>query len=202
MRVGREFINKPIFSITDGKHLGSVKDLYLDLETNLLNGLFLGQEGLIKRKARLINREHVAVLGIDAVLVTDSDVVTDDNELVEAQTWLKREDLQGRDVDTAGGTKVGTIGDVLFDEEAKIVGYSLSRVHVTGPVAEHRVILNQAVVDNGGSEGIMTVDLAKAEQPIEKPAEAAEEVTPPEEAEPVVEVEIDEEAPAGEEEQA
>ena len=117
-------------------------------------------------------------MGVDAVLTSESDVVTDDGELLEAQAWLRREELQGREIETAGGTKVGTVGDVFLDEEAAIVGYALARVHVTGPVADRRVVLNDHVLDNGGRDGVMTIDLSKAERPASEPSEAGTEAGP------------------------
>lgn len=184
MRIGNELIGKPVYSITDGRHLGSVKDLYLDLELGTLFGIFLGHEGLIRRKARLIRRDGIAVFGFDAVLATGPDVVTDDSQVIEAQAWLKREDLQGRAINTAGGTRVGTVGDVLIDEEGSIVGYSLARAFVEGPVADRRMIMSEAIVDNGGIEGTMIVNLAKAEQQAEVVEVPAAPDEPPEAGEP------------------
>jgi len=164
MRLGKELIGKPIYSMTDGRQLGNVKDIYLDLKLSRLNGIFLGHEGIFNRKARVIARENIAVFGYDAVLVTDSDVETDNNDTPEVELWIRRENFQGRGIETPGGTKVGTVGDILFDEKAKVVGFSLARVFVAGPVAEKRVVMKDAVADAGGKEGIVTVDLAKAEK--------------------------------------
>lgn len=166
MRKGKELIGKPIFSITDGRDQGSVKDLYLDLDLTLLKGIYLGREGLLSRKVRVIAREYVAVFGIDAILTSDSDVISDNSQLPEVDVWLRRDDLQGREVETAGGTKVGTIGDVLFDEQAMVAGVSLARVHVAGPIAENKILLRSAITDTGGREGAMIVDLSLAEQPL------------------------------------
>jgi uncharacterized protein YrrD len=174
MRVGKELIGKPIYSVTDGRQLGTVKDLYLDLDLGILNGIFLGREGLLNRKARVIPRKNIAILGIDTVLVTGSDVVTDNVEMPEVEMWLRRENLQGRGINTAGGTKVGTVGDVLFDEEAQVVGFALARVFVEGPVAEKRIILKEAVLDAGGKTGVVTIDLSKAEQHGTEPVEPVE----------------------------
>lgn len=168
MRLGKELIGKPIYSMSDGRLLGAVKDLYVDLEFGVLNGIFLGTEGLFSRKTRAIARESIVVFGIDAVLVKDSDVITDSGEQPEVEIWRRREDLNGRGVDTPGGTKVGTVGDVLIDEEARIVGFSLSRVHVAGPIAENKLVLKEAILDNGGVDGVMTIDLAKAERPLDE----------------------------------
>lgn len=181
MRIGKELIGKPIYSVTDGRQLGSVKDLYLNLDLDMLNGLFLGREGIISRKARLITREDITVLGIDSVLVSDSDVVTNNEETPEVEMWLRREDLQGREINTAGGTKVGTVGDVLFDEDAQVVGFALARVFVEGPVAESRIVKKEAVLGTGGKTGAITIDLTKAELPATEP-EVIEEVEEPSEA--------------------
>jgi uncharacterized protein YrrD len=164
MRPGKDFIGKPIYSITDGQHLGTVKDLMLDPELNSVKGICVGQEGIFKRKTLVIPIERVAVLGMDAILTYGSDAIADSNELLDAQKWLRREELQGREVDTPGGTKVGTIGDVQVDRAAQIVAFTLSRTYVSGPVAERRLVPKAAVVDGGSADGAMTVDLTKAEQ--------------------------------------
>lgn len=164
MRLGKDLIGKPIYSMTDGRLLGSVKDLYLDKDLELLTGIYMGSEGLLKRKSLLITRRNIMVFGLDAILAKSSDVVTDDEQTEEVKHWLRREDLQKREIDTPGGTKVGSIGDILLDEEARIVGYSLGKVFVEGPVAESRRILKGAIIDTGRDDGVMTVDLSKAEQ--------------------------------------
>jgi uncharacterized protein YrrD len=164
MRLGKDLIGKPIYSMTDGRLLGTVKDLYLDQDLELLTGIYLGSEGLIKRKSLLIARRSIMVFGVDAILAKSSEVVSDDEATKEAEHWLRREELQKREIDTPGGTKVGTIGDVLLDAEAHINGFSLGKVFVEGPVAESRRIMKGAVVDTGRDDGVMTVDLSKAEQ--------------------------------------
>ena len=165
MRVGKELTGKPIYSVTDGKLMGSIKDLYLDLDLGLLNGIYLRSEGFLKKKDYVIARKNIAVLGIDAILVVNSDVVTDNVETPEVETWLRRTELQGREVKTSGGTKVGTVGDVLFDEEAQVVGLTLAKVSVEGPVAESRTIMKDALLETGGKTGDVTIDLTKAERP-------------------------------------
>ena len=165
MRPGKDLIGKPVYSMKDGRLLGSVKDLFVDLDLNVVSGIFLGSEGLFSRKITAIMREDITIFGIDSVLVTGSDVVTDSTENSILEISLRREEVQGRGVDTPGGTKVGNIGDVLLDENAKIVGYWLSKVRVAGPIADHRQVMNDAVIDTGDKDGTMTIDLGKAERP-------------------------------------
>ncbi|UCG22835.1 MAG: hypothetical protein JSW55_11695 [Chloroflexota bacterium] len=178
MRIGKELIGKPIYSITDGRQQGTVKDLYVDLELKLLKGIYLGREGLINRRTRVITREDVAVFGFDAVLTAKGDVATDNSQVPEVDVWLRRDVLQNREIETAGGTKVGTVGDVLFDERATVAGVWLARVHVAGPIAEKKMLSRAAITDTGGRDGVMIVDLSLAERP------AAEEGEKPPAAEP------------------
>ena len=97
-------------------------------------------KGLISRKSLLIPRDDIAVFGVDAVLAQRSDVVTDNKQLPESNSWMRLDDLAGRQVDTPAGTRIGTIGDVLLDDDGRIAGFALSRVQVAGPLAEHPVI--------------------------------------------------------------
>ncbi|MGD2078500.1 MAG: PRC-barrel domain-containing protein [Chloroflexota bacterium] len=182
MRKGKELIGKPIYGQTDGRQIGSVKDLFVDLDLKLLKGIYLGREGLINRKVQFIAREDVTIFGIDAVLTSGSDVATDNSQEPKADMWLRRDNLIGREVETAGGTKVGTVGDLLFDEQAAVAGVTLSRVHVAGPIAEMKQVLRPAITEAGGREGVMIVDLPLAEkattdETLDQPA-----ASPPEEA--------------------
>lgn len=163
MRQSKDLIGKTIVSVDDGRRIGTVRDVYLDPDLQWLAGIHLGTEGLISRKSLLIPRQAVAVFGVDYVLASHSDVVREKKELPEAESWLRLDNLEGREVDTTGGTKIGVIGDVILDEQARIVGFSLSRVFVEGPVAESRTIYQDAVVDHGHEDGLMTIDLTTAE---------------------------------------
>src|SRR5690606_29428169 len=127
-----------------------------------------------RRKALLIPREAVVVFGVDAVLVKNADVVQDNRELDAADKWLRLDDLQGRHVDTPGGTKVGDVGDVLLDQDARVVGLKLNKVHVEGPIAADRTILRAAVLDTGSEDGVLTIDLARAERTAGVSGDAAE----------------------------
>ncbi len=192
MRLGKDLAGKPIISVTDGRIIGNVKDIYVNMDLTWLTGIFLGQEGLIKRKSLLIPREDVAVFGIDAILVKRTEAITSDREQEESDEWLRLSKLRGRQVDTPGGTKVGTIGDIILGESGQITGFALAKAFVEGPVAELGTIPRDAMVDAGEEDGIMTVDLTKAEQPLRpesavvEPPMEIEEKPAPAEAEPMV----------------
>ncbi len=66
MRPGKDLIGKPVYSMKDGRLLGSVKDLFVDLDLNVISGIFLGSEGLFSRKITAIMRENIVIFGIES----------------------------------------------------------------------------------------------------------------------------------------
>lgn len=189
MRLGKDLLNKPIISITDGRNLGVVKDIYLDNQLEQITGIYTGSEGLVRRKHHMIPSESVVVFGIDAILVKNRDVIIQEDERPEAVAWVRLSKLKGRQVDTSGGTKVATIGDIILGETGQVIGFALSRVFVEGPIADRGRIQKEAVLDPGNENEIMTIDLTKAESAPETAVETDTTATavPPTETEPTEE---------------
>ena len=163
MRLGKDLINKPIYTLDEGKLLGKVQDLYLDDSLEVVLGLFLGAQGLVRRRSQLIRSGDVSVFGADAILVKNGDVITDDGVLEAAKNWLRREKLAGRDVDTPGGTRLGQLGDVVVDATGRVTAFAMWQVFVEGPLADKRIIDRGAVLNTGHADGRMTVDLSRLE---------------------------------------
>ncbi len=163
MRLGKDLLNKPIISVTDGRNLGAVKDIYLDSQLEQITGIYTGSEGLVRRKHYMIPSESVVIFGIDTILVKNRDVIVLEDERPEAVAWVRLSKLKGRQVDTSGGTKVATIGDIIMGENGEVTGFSLSKVYVEGPVAERGRIQREAMLDPGNEDGVLTIDLTKAE---------------------------------------
>lgn len=159
----REVSNKPLISITDGKKLGEIRDLYLDADMRQLAAVFLGKEGLINRKTLMIARTAVQVYGIDVWLVSGSDIVVGPEGIPESGTFTLIGDLRGREIQTEGGTKIGVIDHVIFDNEAHVLGFGLGKVYAQGPLAERKMLAREAVLDLGDAKKPMTVNLAQAE---------------------------------------
>ena len=163
MITSKEHASKPIISITDGKKLGEVKDLYLDQDMRQVAAVFLGKEGLISRKALVIARSAVQVYGVDAWLVTGSDVITGPDAISESGTFTLIGDLRGRELQTEGGTKIGVIDHVILDDEAHVLGFGLGKVYAQGPLAERKMIARDAILSLGNMKEPMTINLAQAE---------------------------------------
>ena len=165
MFLGKDIIGNPVITVNDGRSIGRVKDIYLSADCKSVAGIYLGTEGLFSRKSFLVKREDITTIGQDAILVKHADVIHEEGNLAETEeTWLRRDELQGRPIDTSGGTKVGKIGDVLVNEEGQVLGFSLSHVYVTGPIAENRSVAIHTVQDVGNEDGAMTIDLQRAEK--------------------------------------
>jgi sporulation protein YlmC with PRC-barrel domain len=164
MRLGKSLIGNPVFSITDGRKLGQVKDLYLDDDLTAVVGLYLGREGLLRPTPLFIERADVALFGMDVILAEEGTTVYEGDQAPEPPGWMRLAELEGRQVDTPGGTRIGKVGDVALDEEARITGFSLTSLSVKGPVAEAEGVARSAVVDVGAVDGVMTIELARAEQ--------------------------------------
>jgi sporulation protein YlmC with PRC-barrel domain len=159
----KSHLNKSLVSITDGKIIGEIKDLYIDREMHQVAAVHLGKEGLLKRKSLMLPRAAVHIFGVDVWLVTGSDKVVGPDEITDADTFVLVDDLRGREVETEGGTKIGVVDDVVLDAEARVLGFVLGKVHVQGPLAERKTIAREAVTKLGSKDGPMSVVLAQAE---------------------------------------
>jgi sporulation protein YlmC with PRC-barrel domain len=163
MFTSKEQSNKPLISMTDGRKIGEIKDLYLDRDLRQVSAVFLGKEGLINRKTLMIPRSAVQVLGVDVWLVSGSDAIVGPDDVSESGTFTLVGDLRGRELQTEGGTKIGVIDHVILDNEGRILGLGLGKVYSQGPLAERRVIARDAILDLGTSKEPMTINLAQAE---------------------------------------
>jgi sporulation protein YlmC with PRC-barrel domain len=80
-----------------------------------------------------------------------------------SENFLVASDFRGREIQSEGGTLLGTVNDVLLDEEANVTGFSLNKIYVQGPLAERKAIARSAITNFGSKESPMTTLLAKAE---------------------------------------
>jgi hypothetical protein len=55
------------------------------------------------------------------------------------------------------------IDHVILDQEARVLGFGLSKVYAQGPLAERKTIARDAVLNVGNAKEPMTINLAQAE---------------------------------------
>ncbi|MGB0385911.1 MAG: PRC-barrel domain-containing protein [Ardenticatenaceae bacterium] len=145
MRRSKELAGKRIITLDNGTNLGIVKDLYFDREANKVMGLFLGYRGQrFNRKARVIPASAVALFGKDVVLVSQADVVREVITKSKFPEWVRRDQLQGRLISAADGTKIGIINDLLINPDGLVKGFALSMIFFQGiHLKEHHTILRK-----------------------------------------------------------
>ena len=163
MRLGKDLDNTPIISVSDGQILGRTKDLYVNQDLSQLAGLYVGTEGVIRRTDRIIPNDRIVLFGIDVILVNDADVITTTKAIPESDSWHRLSRLHGKEAQTPGGTKLATIDDIMIDEQGAVSGFSLSRVFVSGPLAENPVIPREVVVDAFQKGDALLVDFPELE---------------------------------------
>ncbi|MBP7693155.1 MAG: hypothetical protein KA764_14620 [Anaerolineales bacterium] len=154
---------KPLICLTNGRQLGEVKDLYLDSQYTRVTAVFVRQEGLLNRKTFAVERGKIQVLGIDAWLVSTPDAVVELSAIGGADLFVAVGALRGRELHTEGGTKLATVDDVLLDADGVVIGFTLGKLFVQGPLAERKTIARAAITSFGGKDAPMLTSLAKAE---------------------------------------
>jgi len=165
MNILGQFVKHPIYSVSDGQYLGTVKDFYLDDQLQQITGIHLESEGLFSRTSRLIRANFIQLYGVEVIFVTESEIVLDSEAVSEVNEWVLRETIQGRLVQSQSARDIGTISDVMINNTGQIKGFSLSKVKVSGHIAENNAI-SRKVMDEPGSRDLpMIIDQIKAEQP-------------------------------------
>ena len=170
MQSGDNLIDRSVISLSEGAVLGVIREFYLDQALEFVAGIQIGgSEGFLglgsERGTSLIGRNSIAVFGIDAILLAEeADTLRTESSLPGTENWVQRNALKGRNVNTPGGTRVGIIGDIIFNEEGRILGFKLQQTLVRGPIEAAQAIAREVVINLGHEDGIMTIDLAGAEQ--------------------------------------
>jgi sporulation protein YlmC with PRC-barrel domain len=163
MVTASEHQNKRLISITNGKQLGEVRDLYLDADLTRVIAVQAGSEGFLSRQSLAIARPYIQVYGEDVWLVGGDDTVVPIESIADYNSFVTASSLRGREIQTEGGTRIATVEDVLLDAEARVLGFTLQRVFVQSPVAERKAIARTAIQDVGSEDRPMLADMVQAE---------------------------------------
>jgi sporulation protein YlmC with PRC-barrel domain len=164
MAHSRDFDRKLIISSSDGRLLGEIKGILLDASASRGVAVFLGKTGILSRKATMIDLKHFQVCGIDAWLTKDSDCVVSSDEYPGYEKLVLAGDLFGREIQTEGGHRIGTIGDVLLDDKFNVLGFAFDKLHMEGPLAKARAIARIAVTSLGDNKNPAIASIDQAEK--------------------------------------
>jgi uncharacterized protein YrrD len=163
MQLAKELNKKPIYRVSDGLQLGEIKDFYLDPGLTQMIAVFLGKEGMIKRKTLVMPMRDIQLRGLDCWLATPQAGAIDLADWEGSENFVLVDEVRGRAIVTAHQTPIGTVKDLIFDEHGRVVGLELGKVHVQGPVAESKRIPRTALHSLGDKKTPMIADLQAAE---------------------------------------
>ena len=135
----------------------------LDENLRKISGIYLDQQGFINHRSKIIQREDIIVFGIDAILTKDADVVIDSGKLSAISRMTRRDFLKQKELYTEDSTCIAKIRDVILDEEWYVVGFTLGRVYIDGPIADLGAITREALSSTLSSNEKMIIDLTIAE---------------------------------------
>lgn len=163
MPTAKDLHKKPVYSIADGTKLGDIKDIYLDADATTITAVLVGKEGVFTKTMLVVRRSDVRTIGVDCWLTHGEAEVMDLKDVSGSDDFQLASDLRKREMETTGGTKIGTVGDVVFDDDDSVVGFALAKVHIQGPVATAKQVVLSAVTSFGDKRTAMIVDLQAAE---------------------------------------
>ena len=132
----KALIGNPVIGIQSGEMIAKVADIYLDPSTRKMAAVITAKGTLLKREAEAIPAEQAEVWGKDAILVRGLDVIVKEEELGDHDDWLSvTDDVQGYEVVSEDGTRIGTLGDLVLNHQGEIMGYQMAEVAAEGRVA-------------------------------------------------------------------
>lgn len=124
---GRELIGMPVFSLDNGREVGTVRNLIFHPEHRRVIGFILREGGLL-RDPEVVSFDQVETIGPDTIVLRrESDKVVPSIEVGPVE--LKESfNLTGRKVITDHGHDLGTIYDLLIEETTgEVMGFDLTQ---------------------------------------------------------------------------
>jgi len=138
---GREIKNLPVVEVAGGRILGSVQDLVLSDEHKLQGLSFKTETGQL----RFLPQDRIINLGRDAVLVQG-----EPEEFPLFTTPYSSHAAPGTWVMTADGKNIGTIDDVVVEEEeGSVIGYEVSDGYLMDLLVGRKIVAASNIITYG-----------------------------------------------------
>ena len=118
---------KTVVSMANGEKLGSVYDVLVDPESLKIAALIVSRGGVFQQKQALVPAPEINAWGKDAVLIKGEPSLLSEEEVADRKNWVRASNqIQGRPLVSAGGEKLGTIHNIVVNENGQIVAYQVS----------------------------------------------------------------------------
>lgn len=121
-------IGMPIFALTNGKRVGTVKDIVFDSQHSRLAALTIEEPGIISSERRILPFDRVKSIGRDAIMVENEDAFVAEANAPEVVRVLEQKSaVTDKRVLTEGGNLLGYVSDIMIDPETgKAQSYELT----------------------------------------------------------------------------
>lgn len=170
MRKIKELLGLPVLDLSTGKQIGEVKDVVIDAEKFQMVGLILAHANWF-HSARSILTGQIRSIGEDTITVLNETAIMDTAVLDQANYISLRETLLGKHIVTAGGKTVGTLSDIVVDEETgALTNYEVSD-SVIQDLLEGRRIIPLPTAQKIGAEAVIVPDTFSVVDQAEKMTE-------------------------------
>lgn len=177
VHLSRALQGRSIVSVTNGQIVARVEEILIDPANRQVAAVITSKGSLLKREPgiEVIPGDEVQVWGRDVILVKRPEVIVKKDTLPGHESWLTvSNQIKGHDVVGTDGTRIGQINDVIIDGAGQLIGYSLARVFIRGPVAQSKRIAAKATRALGGDVLLVEpTEIVEASEAVE-PAETAE----------------------------
>ena len=145
-----------VISIADAERLGQVTRAYLDPKTMAVVGVVVDKgNGLMAPTSPMrIDAANVRSLGTDALMVDDLSVLGGDETVARYDDLVDLDSVLHHRVVTEGGTLVGQVASVSFDEQT----FELTEVEASPGFFKSNKVIPIAQVVTIGTELIVVAD--------------------------------------------
>ncbi len=126
MRKANELFGKTIVAQASGERLTTVRDVILDRDARKVAALLVDGGGWFS-SAKVVMWSNVISAG-DVIIVQGADSITtveQDSDLADLLSHPQR--MTGTTLISAGGERIGTVGDLFINERGEVVGYEVKQ---------------------------------------------------------------------------
>lgn len=125
----KQVVGLAVISIADGAKLGTIDRVFADPSAMRIVGFSVKPtSGLLPNEtANLLDVDDVHAVGHDAITLNDTNAIRGDRVNAMMDSLIEFNDLEGKKVVTQGGTYVGNVASLEFDEHS----FGLTQVEVS-----------------------------------------------------------------------
>jgi uncharacterized protein YrrD len=159
-----DFKGKPVVDVATAEKLGSVSDLYINLQQQRVVGLQVNLPGLFSRDRALLWNDLQSI-GENAVTVPSADLVRNVKAVPLVNDLAQTSDIVGDKIMTESGSDIGTAADIEIDAKTgSITSYVLRSGFLEG-LQRREQLIPASWVKRIGKKLIVVQDQATSETP-------------------------------------